>query len=538
MQGKWTWDLAGTVRGASGWFARLLATLASVLDAFARRSRSERGGGSADRGNEAQGSTTAQISTPPPLPKISRAMKVSVIIPALNEAARIASVVAYALADAATAEVIVIDDSSTDDTARLAQAAGARVVTSSMLGKGASMQDGMRAARHDLLVYLDGDLAGLRPGIISDLALSLHNDEADFVKAKFGRSGGRVTELTARPMLKLFFPELTRFAQPLGGIVAARKSLLQTFRFEDGYGVDIGLLIDAQRAGARLGEVDIGSLEHESQTLQGLSIMAQEVGRVIFDRAKAAGRLSVEHILSVYELDRQNQADIDFVLLRLRDRRKLALLDMDGTIVTTRFVAELARATGRSDKLVGLLDSAALSDAARSHAIAEVFRFVHKREFEEVARQMPIREGVVETVNRLRRAGYAVGVVSDSYFVAAEIVRRRIFADFCIAHTIGFESEVCLGKLTINRAFEHSPGCTQSGHDACKSNVLHHIRHAPLDVALESVVVVGDGLNDLCLLRMADRAYTIDPKHDSLRAEPGVIEIRSFLELAERLGVP
>jgi glycosyltransferase involved in cell wall biosynthesis len=215
----------------------------------------------------------------------------SVVIPALNEAARIASVVRYALADPATAEVIVVDDSSIDDTAQLARQAGAEVITSTMLGKGASMFDGVGIAGCELVVYLDGDLAGLRPGIVSDLCRPLVEGNADFVKARFGRTGGRVTELTAKPMLKVFFPELAHFAQPLGGLVAARVSLLKALRFENGYGVDIGLLIDAHRAGARLAEVDIGSLENDSQPLLDLTAMANEISRVIYTRARAAGRL-------------------------------------------------------------------------------------------------------------------------------------------------------------------------------------------------------------------------------------------------------
>ena len=179
----------------------------------------------------------------------------TVVIPALNEAARIASVVRHAMADPATAEVIVIDDSSIDDTARLAREAGAEVITSTRLGKGASMHDGVAVARCDVIVYLDGDLAGLRPHIVTDLCRPLLRGEADFVKARFGRVGGRVTELTAKPMLKVFFPEIAGLAQPLGGIVAARTALLRTLSFENGYGVDIGLLIDAFRASG-WGEVD------------------------------------------------------------------------------------------------------------------------------------------------------------------------------------------------------------------------------------------------------------------------------------------
>ena len=93
----------------------------------------------------------------------------TVVIPALNEAKRISEVVAYALSDPATAEVIVVDDSSIDGTAELARLAGAKVMISSMLGKGASMHDGVAPAQSNVLVYLDGDLTGLRSGIITDL---------------------------------------------------------------------------------------------------------------------------------------------------------------------------------------------------------------------------------------------------------------------------------------------------------------------------------------------------------------------------------
>ena len=162
----------------------------------------------------------------PDEPAIELTGPVSVVIPALNEAARIAEVVRYALSDAMTGEVIVIDDSSVDDTAHLAREAGATVITSSMLGKGVSMRDGAKAAQYDVVVYLDGDLTGLQPNIITDLATPILAGQADFVKGQFGRRAGRVTELTAKPMLKLFFPELSEFTQPLGGIIASRRSLL------------------------------------------------------------------------------------------------------------------------------------------------------------------------------------------------------------------------------------------------------------------------------------------------------------------------
>ncbi|MDX8127338.1 HAD-IB family phosphatase [Methylomonas sp. OY6] len=457
----------------------------------------------------------------------------TVVIPALNEAKRIREVVAYALADPATAEVIVVDDSSIDNTAILAQQAGAQVLTSSMLGKGASMRDGAAAAAHDLVVYLDGDLRNLRPGIVTSLCLPLLNESADFVKARFGRGGGRVTELTAKPMLKVFFPELAYLSQPLGGIIAARKCLLQTLSFEDGYGVDAGLLLDAHLAGAHLAEVDIGSLEHDSQPLQDLSLMANEVSRVIFNRAKLAGRLHVEQVIAMYESQRQVAASIDYVLTLRKGRRSLVLLDMDGTITPSRFALELARNTGNETALMQLLDTPHDDAITRSERIAELFRFVHKQQFEQVARTMEIRPGVIEFVKQARRAGFMVGIVSDSYFVAADIIRRRIFADFALAHTLTFEGSVCNGQLQINPAF--LPDESDAVTSICKSNVLRCFLTDKTLPPVELIWAVGDNLNDLEMLRLADNAFVIDPKLPKLLEEPGITLITEFNDLVELL---
>lgn len=452
----------------------------------------------------------------------------TVVIPALNEAKRIAEVVEFALADPATAEVIVIDDSSIDNTAQLARQAGAKVLTSSMLGKGPSMHDGVAPAQCNLLVYLDGDLAGLRSGLITDLCAPLLRGEADFVKARFGRGGGRVTELTAKPMLKIFFPEVAHFSQPLGGIIAARKTLLQALSFEDGYGVDIGLLLDAHLAGASLAEVDIGSLEHDSQPLDDLTLMANEVARVIFSRARAAGRLHVDQVAAMFESQRQAASGIDYVMTRRKGRHKLLLLDMDGTVTEARYAVELARATGHEDALMAMLDGR--GDAAtRSEGIAALFRYVHKTKFEQVAKSLPIRPGVIQFVNQMRRRGFMVGVVSDSYFVAADILRRRIFADFGMAHTMQFDKDVCSGHVRINPAFLPQAGFGSEA--VCKSNVLRRFLNDTSKPVVNQIWVVGDNLNDLEMLRLADHAFAIDPKSSALTDDPKIQVVASFDEL-------
>ena len=179
------------------------------------------------------------------------------------------------------------------------------------------------------------------------------------------------------------------------------------------------------------------------------------------------------------------------------------------------------------------MDSQIVDSATRSQDIAELFRFIHRSQFEQVARNIPLRDGIIQAVNELRRRGYKVGVVSDSYFVATEIIRRRIFADFALAHTLMFENGICQGQISVNHAFSHDDGCKE--HPQCKSNVLHYIFEQEPKLKQEgNTFAVGDNLNDLCLLKLVRQGFTIEPKNEALRAA-GLIEIHSFDELLRHI---
>jgi glucosyl-3-phosphoglycerate synthase len=488
------------------------------------------------------------VSRPPAPLRLPLAASVSVVIPALNEEVHVADVVAFALGDRLTAEVIVIDDSSLDDTVVRARGAGARVVTSSLLGKGASMQDGVHEAAHEIVVYLDGDLSGLQPGLISALCEPLLADRADFVKARFGRSGGRVTELTAKPMLKVFFPELAHFGQPLGGIIAARRTLLRQLDIEPDYGADIGLLIDAFRSGARLAEVDIGSLVNDSQPLQDLSAMANEVARVIYARARAAGRLHADQVLAMFEAQRQAAASLAYILSRRRGQLRLLLLSQDALIAGPDFLAALGQATGQAQAITQALSTR--DDEQRGVELALLMRFVHKQQLDRVARALPLRPGVVELVNRMRRCGFMVGVLSDTWFGPAEIVRRRVFADFALGHSLVFDGDTCTGQVRFNPAYRPVEGAGEradadadadangSGPALCKSHVLRRLQ-ADRDAApLLACWALGSTPQDLPLLRLAEPGFAIEPLTDAVRQEPGLRLLTSIDELLALVPAP
>jgi HAD superfamily phosphoserine phosphatase-like hydrolase len=439
---------------------------------------------------------------------------ISVLIPVLNEAKTLASVIEFARRDAAVREIIVVDDGSIDGSPEIAQAAGARVITSTLLGKGASMEDGMCAANYELLLYLDGDLQGLAKDLVQRMTTPLLREEADFVKARFQRSAGRVTMLTARPLLRTLFPELAHFEQPLGGIIAARKSLLQRLNFENDYGVDVGLLIDAAASGARLAEVDIGKLEHDSQSLEALGDMATQVTRVILERAAIYGRLQTDFIREVREVERHMEAELSIVFQKIGKPEKLALFDMDGTLVDGRFVTELANYTGCTQELRQFLDNPAMDADERTRQIAALFRGVPQAVFAEIARRVPLMSKAGEVVIALRKAGYRVGIVSDSYFIATETVRRRVFADFSVANIMKFRDGIATGQVRLAPALIHPSGCQHHAH--CKANVLRHVREK-MHISPERVLAVGDGENDVCMLRDAGWSVAFQPKSESVR---------------------
>jgi phosphoserine phosphatase len=439
---------------------------------------------------------------------------ISVIIPVLNESETIGSVVEFARANPNVKEVIVVDDGSIDGTPETAAAAGASVITSTLLGKGASMEDGMRATSADILLYLDGDLVGLQDNLVAAMTEPIARDEADFVKAAFSRCAGRVTTLTAKPLLATFFPELASFDQPLGGIVAARRTLLQKLPFETDYGVDVGLLIDAAYANARMAEVNIGHVDHDSQSLEILGDMATQVTRTILDRASRYGRLHPEHLREICEVQRQTELAVSFGLPSAGTTKALALFDMDGTLLAGRYAVHLADRLGKRRDLDGLLDNLDLPAEERARRIAAVFTDVPRVTFERVAREAPLMPGAIESVIALRKTGFQVGIITDSYSVASEIVRRRVFADFSIGHHMKFHQGVATGNLVFSPAMFHPDGCPH--HVYCKRNAMIHLMER-LGIGPEHVLAVGDSENDICLLEAAGRSVALHPSTEEVR---------------------
>ncbi|SRR5579875_191370 len=234
------------------------------------------------------------------------ARRVAVCVPARDEARTIGSLIEAAVlghlgphGSGLVDELVVVDDGSADATAAIARAAGATVVNRRPGGdKGAAMAAGLEASRGDVVVFLDADVENADSAYVPQLVGPLLTERAVLVKGYYERpylgrptGGGRVTELVARPVLELFFPELAGIRQPLAGETAAHRWVFEKVGFAPGYGVEIGHLIDVARAfGAEaIAQVDLGIRVHRNRPLDELRPQADDVLRAALRRAGTPG---------------------------------------------------------------------------------------------------------------------------------------------------------------------------------------------------------------------------------------------------------
>ncbi len=261
------------------------------------------------------------------LVEAKRGRTISVCLPARNEEATVGQVVkairTTLMAQAPLVdELIVVDDGSTDRTATVARAAGAEVVATSAIdpagdgggvgggdggaggaggpsgGKGQAMWKAVYVSNGDLVVFCDADIRQFAPHFVTGLlGPLLLRDDVVFVKGFYDRpldgrpaEGGRVTELVARPLIAALLPHLAAMNQPLAGECAARRQVFEAVPFVDGYGVDLGLVIDvAERFGvAAMAECDLGERIHRNRPLSDLGPQALAVVQVALSRAGMA----------------------------------------------------------------------------------------------------------------------------------------------------------------------------------------------------------------------------------------------------------
>jgi glucosyl-3-phosphoglycerate synthase len=270
--------------------------------------------------------------------KAEQGASISVCIPARNEESTVGAIVSVIHSELVDRiglvdEVVVLDDDSTDGTARAAAAAGARVEPVATIlpeagpgsGKGNVLWKSLAVSGGDIVCWVDADLREFGAHFISGLVGPLLTDPAiAFVKGCYDRplhgaptGGGRVTELVARPLVSHLFPELARIVQPLGGEYAGRRSVLESVPFVEGWGVELALLVDISRAFgvSSIAQVDLGVREHRNRSLAELAPQAMAI------LVTALRRAGLEHAdTTTEELVRFDGRTTERVAIELRER--------------------------------------------------------------------------------------------------------------------------------------------------------------------------------------------------------------------------
>ncbi len=283
-------------------------------------------------------------------------LRISLAMPALDEAETVGRVIGTlksALVDKVPLvdEIVLIDSGSTDATREIAAGLGVPVhVHQTVLpqfgsreGKGEALWKSLYLTSGDILIWVDTDIVNIHPRFVYGLLgpLILH-PELQFIKGFYRRplkvgktmqagGGGRVTELTARPLLNLFFPELSGLIQPLSGEYGGRRKALEQLPFSSGYGVEIGLLIDVfERFGlGAIAQVDLEERIHHNQPLESLSKMSFAIIQTVVRRIeKRYGTRLLEDVNKSMKLIRYGQNRLMLEVEEIAESERQAMIEL------------------------------------------------------------------------------------------------------------------------------------------------------------------------------------------------------------------
>ena len=288
--------------------------------------------------------------------KQERGLSISLAFPALNEEETVGKVIqtiqqALVMDCPLVDEIVLIDSNSEDRTREIAQRLGVPVYIhqdvlpryGSRRGKGEALWKSLYCTHGDIVIWLDTDIVNIHPrfayGLIGPLLL---RPDIQFVKGFYRRplkvgdkiqagGGGRVTELTARPLLNLFYPELSGVIQPLSGEYGGRRTALEQFSFFSGYGVEIGLLIDVfEKFGMNaIAQVDLQERIHHNQPLEALSKMSFAIIQAVIRKLESRyGQSFLENVNRTMKLIRYEQESFKLEVEEIAERDRPPMIEL------------------------------------------------------------------------------------------------------------------------------------------------------------------------------------------------------------------
>jgi len=289
--------------------------------------------------------------------KRNQGATISLALPALNEEKTVGNVITtirHALMDKAPLldEIVLIDSDSTDRTRHIAEDLGVSVFIHQQLlphlgarrGKGEALWKSLLVTRGDIIVWIDTDIVNIHPRFVYGvLGPMLVDSKIQFVKGFYRRplkvgdklqasGGGRVTELTARPLLNLFYPELSGVVQPLSGEYGGRRAALEKLPFYSGYGVETGLLIGMyERFGLNsIAQVDLLERIHHNQSLEALSKMSFAILQTVVHKLEQRYHLAMlEDVNKSMKLIRHKQNTYFLDVEEIAERERPPMIELE-----------------------------------------------------------------------------------------------------------------------------------------------------------------------------------------------------------------
>ncbi|MFH1256236.1 MAG: HAD-IB family phosphatase [Candidatus Diapherotrites archaeon] len=424
---------------------------------------------------------------------------VSVIIPAYNECKTIRKVIEIVKKNKWVDELIVVDDGSKDETAEEARKAGAIVFSHSKnRGKGAAIKTGIEKSKGQILCFVDADLKDLNPKAVDLLVEPLAFNEADIVKGDFERAAGRVTQLVANPLMKHLFGETIR--QPLSGQFSARRKILEKMPIANDYGVDVGILLDATKKGARLKEVFIGKIEHRHKTWIGLVPMAEQVSKTILEKAGVLGK-----------------------------NRKIIVFDLDKTLIADDSLEVIAKEWGFEAELLelnGRLQKGELKEFELSQAIARHFNGKKTEDLALILQKMRLQKNAEKVVKKLKTSGYRLAIVSHSFEPIVAFFAQKLGIESFRCPKLQIKRKAFTGRISFSKTGKKS--CSFHGAMQCKAVILGRILKEANAGASESIAV-GDSIEDECMLKKAGLGIAFNAERNI--AKKADVQISDLSEL-------
>ncbi len=453
---------------------------------------------------------------------------ITVIIPTLNEQATISQVIQLVKKSKLVSEILVIDDKSLDSTVDKAKNEKVKIYTSTKIGKGASMHDGLLLAENEIIVYLDADILTYPPDVVEILTEPIISDKADFVKSYFERQAGRVTELVAKPLINLLFPDIAVFSQPLSGMIAGKKTFFEKVTFENDFGVDIGLLLDMYKLGARIAEANLGYIENRMNSIEQLGKMAIDVTRAILKRAASIKQTNLEILENISVIRDQMDFAIKESVLGMK---KMLIFDMDKTILHYSFINTLSTKYKFRKQLIAII-SQNNNPYTRTKLIAKLLKGLNIKQLLNTVDEIPVTEGFTQVISSFKKNGYVCGIISDSYDCITNHLVNKYGLDFSIANELEFSNGIATGEVKIPSVFikDRKSNCN---HDFCKSNAMREVAKR-YKIDIKNIMAIGDSESDICMIKDCGIGISFCSSNETLNIVASkVISERHFSPLLE-----